>query len=151
MERHQQIYDAAQLVLDSEPTDCDEELDEVIFVATIHWKTYNPIRGATASLIASGRMSLISDRTLRNQLAAWDGLVSDLAHDEQHAMEQRAALVGYIALNLPDWDCHELVSDASFIVLLNLRQFAEEEILSEENRISEAVDNILAKTESFAP
>ena len=159
MAKHQQISDAAELVLDSEPTDCGEELEEAISVAVFHWKTFNPVRGATSSLIASGRMSLISDRALRNHLASWDGLVSDLAHDEQHAVEQHSALWDYIALNRPEYialdrpetDCRDLVGDLSFKSLVTHRWAAESEILSEYKDVLGAIDRILAKTESFTP
>ena len=44
---------------------------------------YNPATGALDATISSGRLDLIRNDTLRNRLAGWDGVLSDLLLDEQ--------------------------------------------------------------------
>lgn len=44
---------------------------------------YHPATGALAATISSGRLDLIRDDSLRNRLAGWDGVLSDLLLDEQ--------------------------------------------------------------------
>lgn len=44
---------------------------------------YNPATGALAATISSGRIDLIRNRQLRNRLAGWNSVVSDLILDEQ--------------------------------------------------------------------
>ncbi len=44
---------------------------------------YNPATGALAATISSGRIDLIRNIELRNRLAGWNSIVSDLILDEQ--------------------------------------------------------------------
>ncbi len=44
---------------------------------------YNASNGAMTATIGSGRIGLISNTALRDQLAGWDGVTSDLVLDEQ--------------------------------------------------------------------
>ena len=57
-------------------------LDSLFGVATIT-PHYNPQGGALAAFIGSGRISLIRNAELRNRLAGWDAVVSDLIIDEE--------------------------------------------------------------------
>ena len=44
---------------------------------------YNPATGALAATISSGRIGLIRNVELRNRLAGWNAVISDLILDEQ--------------------------------------------------------------------
>lgn len=60
----------------------DESLDSLFRQAggTPH---YNPATGALAATISSGRIDLVRNIELRNRLAGWNSVVSDLILDEQ--------------------------------------------------------------------
>ena len=59
-----------------------EDVANQLFVVSAN-PTFDPASGALSSLIASGQLSLVSDRALRSQLAAWPGTVADLVDQER--------------------------------------------------------------------
>jgi len=56
---------------------------DTIFAKTLYVKHYNPRTGALSSTISSGRINLVRNSELRNRLAGWDAVISDLVLDEQ--------------------------------------------------------------------
>ena len=56
---------------------------DTIFARTLYAKHYNPRTGALSSTISSGRINLVRNAELRNRLAGWDAIISDLVLDEQ--------------------------------------------------------------------
>jgi len=56
---------------------------DTIFAKTLYVKHYNPRTGALSSTISSGRINLVRNSELRNRLAGWDAIISDLVLDEQ--------------------------------------------------------------------
>jgi len=60
----------------------DESLDS-LFRQAAGTPHYNPATGALAATISSGRIDLVRNIELRNRLAGWNSVVSDLILDEQ--------------------------------------------------------------------
>ena len=60
----------------------DESLDP-LFRQAAGTPHYNPATGALAATISSGRIDLVRNIELRNRLAGWNSVVSDLILDEQ--------------------------------------------------------------------
>lgn len=60
----------------------DESLGP-LFLQAAGTPHYNPATGALAATISSGRIDLIRNIELRNRLAGWNSVVSDLILDEQ--------------------------------------------------------------------
>lgn len=60
----------------------DESLG-LLFLQAAGTPHYNPATGALAATISSGRIDLIRNVELRNRLAGWNSVVSDLFLDEQ--------------------------------------------------------------------
>jgi hypothetical protein len=145
LDQHRRILDASVAVLGAAPSDCGEELVAALRVAILQWRTFNSIAGATRSLIDSGRLGIIRDTELRQRLAAWDGLVSDLSEDEARTLERRDALAEYVAVNVPSYDCPLLMSDDTFLSLLDLRRFEENEVFSNA-AVAETIEEVLAAT-----
>ena len=61
----------------------DDETLGSLFLQAAGTPHYNPATGALAATISSGRIELIRNIELRNRLAGWDSVVSDLILDEQ--------------------------------------------------------------------
>jgi hypothetical protein len=59
-----------------------EYLDS-LFLQAAGTPHYNPATGALAATISSGRIDLVRNIELRNRLAGWNAIVSDLMLDEQ--------------------------------------------------------------------
>lgn len=59
-----------------------EEVANLLYIVSTN-PTFDPAGGALSSLIASGQLSLISNPSLRSQLAAWPGAVADLVDQER--------------------------------------------------------------------
>jgi len=82
---HRRILGAMQEIVSASEMDIsvhDESLDSLFSQAggTPH---YNPAMGALAATISSGRIDLVRNIELRNRLAGWNAVVSDLILDEQ--------------------------------------------------------------------
>jgi hypothetical protein len=78
---------AAEVLLSFSRAEAELSADsvrELIWSLDNPW-TYNPKSGALDALIASGRLGIIRDRTLRAELAGWSGLVEDYREEEDHA------------------------------------------------------------------
>ena len=60
----------------------DESLG-LLFLQAAGTPHYNPATGALAATISSGRIDLVRNIELRNRLAGWNSIVSDLILDEQ--------------------------------------------------------------------
>jgi hypothetical protein len=60
----------------------DESLDS-LFLQAAGTPHYNPATGALAATISSGRIDLVRNIELRNRLAGWNSVISDLMLDEQ--------------------------------------------------------------------
>jgi hypothetical protein len=56
---------------------------DTIFARALYVGHYNPRTGALSSTISSGRIDLVKNPELRNRLAGWDAIISDLVLDEQ--------------------------------------------------------------------
>jgi hypothetical protein len=67
----------------------DESLGP-LFLQAAGTPHYNPSTGALAATISSGRIDLIRNIELRNRLAGWNSVVSDLMLDEQ---SRRASVI----------------------------------------------------------
>ena len=61
----------------------DDESLGLLFLQAAGTPHYNPATGALAATISSGRIDLIRNVELRNRLAGWDSIVSDLFLDER--------------------------------------------------------------------
>ena len=146
VEHHAQIREAVATVLEAERLDCGEGLTATLRTAAWDWRTFNPINSATQSLIASGRLGLISDTGLSHQLAGWGSLLSDLNEAELRALEWRDVIAEYVAVNLSSQDCTTLLGDSTFLSLLSLRASEETEVASVLPSVVETVDAILAAT-----
>jgi hypothetical protein len=82
---HRRVLAAMQDIVSASETDIsvhDESLGSLFGQAggTPH---YNPATGALAATISSGRIGLIRNVELRNRLAGWNAVISDLILDEQ--------------------------------------------------------------------
>jgi hypothetical protein len=118
----------------------------VLNLAIFEWHTFNPVVGATQSLISSGRFSLIRDIELRVRLASWSGLYSELQQEETRAVEARDTVSDYVAREFPDYDCPVLLGDSTFMMLLNFKELEELEVLGDNDQIPESIQLILAAT-----
>ncbi len=81
---HRRSLRAMQAIVSASesPLPTATSLDSLFGVAQIT-PHYNPATGARAATIGSGRISLIKNVELRNRVAGWDRVVSDLILDEQ--------------------------------------------------------------------
>ena len=82
---HRLILGAMQEIVSISETDIpitDENLGP-LFLQAAGTPHYNPATGALAATISSGRIDLIRNIELRNRLAGWNSVVSDLILDEQ--------------------------------------------------------------------
>ena len=70
------------LVSESDVPITDESLGS-LFLQAAGTPHYNPATGALAATISSGRIDLVRNIELRNRLAGWNSVVSDLILDEQ--------------------------------------------------------------------
>lgn len=82
---HRRALSAMQDIVSASESDIsvhDESLDSLFDLAggTPH---YNPETGALVSTISSGRIDLVRNIELRNRIAGWNAVVSDLILDEQ--------------------------------------------------------------------
>jgi hypothetical protein len=59
-----------------------EPVDDATLITLVSWTTYDPALGSLQAAIGSGQLSLISDPTLRAELAMWMDLVEDLNETE---------------------------------------------------------------------
>lgn len=144
---HERIRQAAESILGSSAASCDEALEQLIFTAVFNWRTYNPSTGETAFLIASGRLELLRDRTLRRHLAAWPGLMTDLAEDESLTIARRASLIDYVATVSPGVDCSELIEDQRFRFLISRRRGEEGIVIADMREgVAVALESILSRT-----
>ncbi len=66
----------------------DGGMDSLTLDLMWHW-TFDPRNGALRSGISSGDIHLIKSNSLRNQLFAWEDLVSDLNEDELQSREHQ--------------------------------------------------------------
>ena len=131
-EIHRRVLGAMQDIVSASETQTsvhDESLDSLFGQAggTPH---YNPATGALAATISSGRIGLVRSIELRNRLAGWNSVVSDLIRDEQTRRdfvvhELRPALAefgiagGFSATNGPEADFSEALRSRQ--VLAHLR------------------------------
>jgi hypothetical protein len=67
---------------ESEVSAHDVSMDELFRLAGVT-PHYNPATGALTALINSGRIVMVRNLALRNRLAGWNAVVSDLVLDEQ--------------------------------------------------------------------
>ena len=153
-DHHKRMLDASVLVLESTPSDCNEDLLAAITVGGFEWHTFNPVSGATQSLIASGELDLIQDAELRILLASWDGLNLDLAHDEIRTVDLRDKIAEYVAREFPEYfsesrdsTCRILVGDGTFRGLLELRRWEIVEVTTDNDEIPKSIEKILAATD----
>lgn len=82
---HQRILENAVALLahiDTLRADPLHETPDSLFLSLWNWHTYDPLQGTLASLVSSGRLSLIESDSLRIALASWPDLVADLNEDE---------------------------------------------------------------------
>jgi len=129
---HRLILGAMLDIVSASETDIsvhDESLDSLFGQAggTPH---YNPATGALAATISSGRIGLVRNIELRNRLAGWNAVVSDLIRDEQtrrdfvvHELRPALAEFGvagvFSATNGPEADFSKALSSRQ--VLAHLR------------------------------
>jgi hypothetical protein len=129
---HRLILGAMQDIVSASEMDIsvhDESLDSLFGQAggTPH---YNPATGALAATISSGRIGLVRNIELRNRLAGWNAVVSDLIRDEQtrrdfvvHELRPALAEFGiagvFSATNGPEADFSEALTSRQ--VLAHLR------------------------------
>ena len=121
----QTVISASQL--DSFDADDPEASIPSRVISTPH---YNPANGALATAIGSGQIGLIGNIELRNRLAGWDAIISDLIIDEQTRRdfvthELRPALAefgvggGYGTKQLPPADILAALDSRQLLALLN--------------------------------
>lgn len=148
IDHHAKIRDSLVQIRNSTSLDCNEELEAAISIATYEWHTFNPVAGATSSLISSGQLDLIGDDALRLHLSSWMGLYADLAHDEMRTVEARDRISEYVARELTEADCATFLSDNIYLAFLELRLLEENEVLSDNGQIPESIQAILSAIES---
>ena len=81
---HRLNLDAMQEIILASESDIpvhDESLDS-LFRQAAGTPHYNPATGALAATISSGRIDLVRNIDLRNRLAGWNSVISDLILDE---------------------------------------------------------------------
>lgn len=146
-DHHIIIRDALVKIADSTPADCNEDLTALLETAIFEWHTFDPLAGATQSLISSGGLNLVRDKALRIRLASWSGLFSELEKEEMRAVQGRDKVSDYVAREFPDYDCPSLLGDSTFKFLLRLREGEEEEVIEDNTQIPESIQQILDATD----
>ena len=68
-----------------EPAPPDAELLNIVRMAMFELQTTNWSSGALSALLASGKIELIKDRTIRNRLAEWPSRLEEAFEDERMA------------------------------------------------------------------
>jgi hypothetical protein len=129
---HRKALSAMQTVISASQSDStDAEVPEgSIFNRIVSTPHYNPATGALASTIGSGQIGLIRNVELRNRLAGWDVIISDLVIDEQTRRdfvnhELRPALAefgvggGYVTTQLPTADIQAVLKSRQLLAHLN--------------------------------
>lgn len=104
-QEHQRILDQAYGLieeLDRLRVDPLHGVPDSLLATLWDWQTYDPVGGTLSSLIASGRLGLLQNDSLRAALASWPDVVADLNEDE---ITQRGAvrdhLLPFLAQHLP--------------------------------------------------
>jgi hypothetical protein len=86
VEHHQRSIEAGERLLAmgsrTEPLAARPTLDSMIMAASIDFVTYESNSSTLNDLLASGRLGLIRDDTLRAALAIWPTAVSDVVEDQ---------------------------------------------------------------------
>ena len=78
-----------------------EILDSLVF-STTKWFSFTQRPGASENLINSGNLSIISNKTLRDLLTQWSGVVDDVIDDESYGNEfTRNTFLPFIAKHIP--------------------------------------------------
>jgi hypothetical protein len=129
---HLRALSATQTVISASQSDSfDADVTEASIpsrvVSTPH---YNPATGALAAAIGSGQIGLIKNIELKNRLAGWDAIISDLVIDEQtrrdfvnHALRPALAEFGvgggFVTTQLPSADIHEALRSRQLLAYLN--------------------------------
>ena len=82
---HRLNLGAMRKIISASETDMsiDDEYLGPLFLQAAGTPHYNPATGALAATISSGRIDLVRNIELRNRLAGWNSVVSDLILDEQ--------------------------------------------------------------------
>jgi hypothetical protein len=82
---HRLNLGAMREIISASETDMsiDDEHLGSLFLQAAGTPHYNPATGALAATISSGRIDLVRNIELRNRLAGWNSVVSDLILDEQ--------------------------------------------------------------------
>ena len=107
----------------------NDESVGTLFLQAAGTPHYNPATGALAATISSGRIDLIRNIELRNRLAGWNSVVSDLILDEQtrrdfviHQIRPAFAEFGvagvYSAINGTEADFTEALGSRKVLALL---------------------------------
>lgn len=130
-----------------------------IYGSLLRPDTFDPVRGATDALIASGDLGLLRDPALRSHLTAFLGLVDD-AHEEQDVLvstvlasaNRMAALGGPwgvpgASAMLDTEAVLRLRQDVEFRGRCRISRLAALEYRSELERIAPVIDSVLARTE----
>ena len=129
---HRSALSATQTVISASQSDSFDADDPEASIPgrVISTPHYNPATGALAAAIGSGQIGLIRNTELRNRLAGWDAIISDLVVDEQTRRdfvnhELRPALAefgvggGYVTTQLPSADIHEALKSRQLLAHLN--------------------------------
>jgi hypothetical protein len=106
---HRRILEEARALvgaIDRLRGDPSYEAPDSLLANLWNWWTYDPLDGTLNSLIASGRLGLIENDSLRTALASWPDLVADLNEDEgnqrdavrDHVIPSLAPLVSFRGL-----------------------------------------------------
>jgi hypothetical protein len=84
-ENHRRALNAMQNIVSLSKSEITVEAESLgtLFRRSLSTPHYNPATGALAATIGSGRLSLIRNVELRNRLAGWNAVISDLVLDEQ--------------------------------------------------------------------
>jgi hypothetical protein len=129
---HGRALSATQTVISASQSDSfDAEVSEGSILGRIlSTPHFNPATGALVAAIGSGQIGLIRNVELRNRLAGWDAIISDLVIDEQTRRdfvnhELRPVLAefgvggGYVTSQLPTADIHEALKSRQLLAHLN--------------------------------
>jgi hypothetical protein len=128
---HRLNLDAMRKIVSASESDIsvhDEYLGS-LFLQSAGTPHYNPSTGALAATISSGRIDLVRNIELRNRLAGWNSVVSDLILDEQtrrdfviHQIRPAFAEFGiagvYLAANGTQADFDEALRSRKVLALL---------------------------------
>jgi len=134
---------------------------ELVYKSLRAW-TYDPLLGATNSLIQSGKLNILRNNKLRIALAAWPDIVADLTYDEWTENRNTFERIGpylisknaiYDALRSagrlrrldaePRSDLSELASDPVFLNLMSWRVNNLENLLDEVDIVEASIQEIL--------